>query len=658
MKKKTSALTSARGLSALLACMLVPVTGIAQTPSKSAPTPETRPPLSAYGKLPDIEDVALSPSGTRVALVKDIDNQRIIIDHDLATGDNKFASVSKSKIRTLFWGDDDHIILVASQTANLRDFVGGSSEWYTGQILNLRKGKYNAMYRGMEKFNPVVMGNINRIKVRDKYQVTASNVKIESAGFRSLYGFNLDNGRGFLIDEDPHHIQNWVIKPDGELLARAEHDRDTKVWNLRYRQGKSWKSIYSVKEAIDYPSLVGRGRDEQSVLVYKKTGDDGGYYYEVSPDGTFSEAFDFESYQLAPIFHPATRKLAGFAEYNPDGVRYTFYDKVLQKLQGPIDEALEGYKIKRIVSMADDPRKVILYGESAEDAGTYYFVDFITGDFSLVGSRRPHIPAEWIAEQKALTYKAADGLEIHAYLTLPPGRDAKDLPLIVLPHGGPQANDEWGFDWMGQALASRGYAVLQPNFRGSTGYGQSFIDAGHGEWGRKMQTDLSDGVRHLASEGFIDPQKVCIAGASYGGYAALAGVTLDKGVYRCAVSIAGVSNIKAMINWEISEQGGKKNASTILYWKRFLGDESRWNDISPDRFAADVTVPILLIHGKDDTVVPIEQSYRMRDALKKEGKPFEFVMLKEEDHWLSLEPTRLQTLETMVQFLETHNPPY
>ncbi|MEM9965613.1 MAG: S9 family peptidase [Asticcacaulis sp.] len=620
--------------------------------------PETRPPLSAYGKLPDIEDVALSPSGTRVALVKDINDQRIIIDHDIATGDNKFASVSKSKIRTLFWGDDDHIILVASQTANLRDFVGGSSEWYTGQILNLRKGKYNAMYRGMEKFNPVVMGNINRIKVRDKYQVTASNVKIESEGFRSLYGFNLDNGRGFLIDEDPHHIHSWVIKPDGELLARSEHDRDTKVWNLRYRQGKSWKSIYSVKEAIDYPSLVGRGRDEQSVLVYKKTGDDGGYYYEVSPDGTFSEAFDFESYQLAPIFHPATRKLAGFAEYNPDGVRYTFYDKVLQKLQGPIDEALEGYKIKRIVSMADDPRKVILYGESAEDAGTYYFVDFITGDFSLVGSRRPHIPAEWIAEQKALTYKAADGLEIHAYLTLPPGRDAKDLPLIVLPHGGPQANDEWGFDWMGQALASRGYAVLQPNFRGSTGYGQSFIDAGHGEWGRKMQTDLSDGVRHLASEGFIDPQKVCIAGASYGGYAALAGVTLDKGVYRCAVSIAGLSNIKAMINWEISEQGGKKNASTILYWKRFLGDEARWNDISPDRFAADVTVPILLIHGKDDTVVPIEQSYRMRDALKKEGKPFEFVMLKEEDHWLSLEPTRLQTLETMVQFLETHNPPY
>lgn len=620
--------------------------------------PETRPPLSAYGNLPDIEDVALSPSGTRVALVKDVDNQRIIIDHDLATGDNKFASVSKSKIRTLFWGDDDHIILVASQTANLREFVGGSSEWYTGQIINLRKGKTHGMFRGMEKFYPVVMGDFNRIKVKDKYQVTASNVKIEWDGFRSLYGFSLDTGRGFLLDEDPHHIHDWVIKPDGELLARAEHDRDTKVWNLRYRQGKSWKSIYSVKEAIDYPSLVGRGRDEQSVLVYKKTGDDGGYYYEVSPDGTFSEAFDFESYQLAPIFHPATRKLAGFAEYNPDGVRYTFYDKVLQKLQGPIDEAMEGYKIKRIVSMADDPRKVILYGESDDDAGTYYFVDFISGDFALVGSRRPHIPVEWIAEQRAITYKAADGLEIHAYLTLPPGRDAKDLPLIVLPHGGPQANDEWGFDWQAQALASRGYAVLQPNFRGSTGYGQSFIDAGHGEWGRKMQTDLSDGVRHLASEGLIDPQKVCIAGASYGGYAALAGVTLDKGVYRCAVSIAGVSNIKAMINWEISEQGGKKNASTILYWKRFLGDESRWNDISPDRFAADVTVPILLIHGKDDTVVPIEQSYRMRDALKKEGKPFEFVMLKEEDHWLSLEPTRLQTLETMVQFLETHNPPY
>ncbi|MFT4091930.1 MAG: S9 family peptidase [Asticcacaulis sp.] len=623
-----------------------------------AQTPETRPPLSAYGKLPDIEDVALSPSGTRVAMVKDIDNQRIIIDHDLATSENKFASVPKAKIRTLFWGDDENIVLIASQTANLRDFVGGDSEWSTGQIINLRKNKFYGMYRGMEKFYPVVMGNFNRIKVKDKYLVTASNVKIEWDGFRSLYGFNLETGRGTLIDEDPHDIVAWVIKPDGDLLARAEHDRDTNVWNLRYRQGKSWKSIYSVKTELDYPVLVGRGRDDQSLLVYKSTEEDDGNYYEVSPDGTFSEPFDFKGNRVKPIFHPATKKLAGFADYDPDGIKYYFYDAVFKKLQAPIDEAMEGYTIKQIVSMADDPRKLILYGESDDDAGTYYYVDFITGDFKLIGSRRPHIPPEWIAEQKAFTYKAADGLEIHAYLTLPPGREAKNLPLIVMPHGGPQAHDVWGFDWMAQALASRGYAVLQPNFRGSSGYGEDFIAAGHGEWGRKMQTDLSDGVRHLQSEGTIDSSKVCIAGASYGGYAALAGVTLDKSVYRCAVSIAGISNIKSMVNWEISEQGGKKNARVILYMKRLLGDESGWNDISPDRYAADVTAPILLIHGKDDTVVPIEQSNRMRDALKKEGKPFEYVLLKDEDHWLSLEPTRLQTLETMVQFLETHNPAY
>ena len=626
----------------------------AQSLAQSA---ETRPPLSVYGKLPDIEAVALSPSGTKVALVKDIQDERVIVDYELATGDNRLATISRGKIRTLFWGDNDHIILVASQTANLRDFVGDANEYATGQILNLRKGKVSGMYRSMEHFYPIVMGDFNRIRVKDKYQVTASNVKIESQGFRSLYAFVLESGRGWLVDEDPHHIENWVLRPDGELMARAEYDRDTRVWTLRYHQGKSWKSIYSLKAPIESPSLVGRGRDEQSVLVYKKTDGDDGKYYEVSPDGTFSEPLD-TSGSSAPIFHPATQKLAGFAHYTPDGVTYTFYDKVMQKLEAPIDQALEGYTIRRIVSMADDPRKVVLYGEGDEDAGTYYFVDFTNGDISVIGSRRPTIPAEWIAQQKRISYKAADGLEIEAYLTLPPGREAKDLPLIVLPHGGPQSNDDRGFDWMGQALASRGYAVLQPNFRGSTGYGQAFIEAGHGEWGRKMQTDLSDGVRYLAEDGTIDPKRVCIAGGSYGGYAALAGVTLDKAVYRCAVSIAGISNLKAMISSEINEQGGRRNASSILYWKRFMGDDARWNDISPDRFAEQITVPVLLIHGKDDTVVPIEQSYRMRDAMKKAGKPVEFVMLKGEDHWLSQEPTRLQTLETMVSFLERHNPPY
>jgi dipeptidyl aminopeptidase/acylaminoacyl peptidase len=223
------------------------------------------------------------------------------------------------------------------------------------------------------------------------------------------------------------------------------------------------------------------------------------------------------------------------------------------------------------------------------------------------------------------------------------------------------AQDMPGFDWWAQAMASRGYAVLQPQFRGSDGLGWKHATAGFGEWGRKMQTDLSDGVRYLAAQGTIDPKRVCIIGASYGGYAALAGPTLDRGVYRCAVSVAGVSDPESMLNWERHRESSSDNA-TMRFWTRFMGvksyDDPKLRDISPLRHAADADVPILLIHGSDDTVVPISQSEDMESALRDAGKPVKFVRLKSEDHWLSRAETREKMLQAAIAFLETNNPPH
>jgi dipeptidyl aminopeptidase/acylaminoacyl peptidase len=250
------------------------------------------------------------------------------------------------------------------------------------------------------------------------------------------------------------------------------------------------------------------------------------------------------------------------------------------------------------------------------------------------------------------TWLAADGLSIPAFLTLPAG-SGKDLPLIVLPHGGPAAADTLDFDWWSQALVAQGYAVLQPNFRGSL-LNAKFMQAGYGEWGRKMQTDLSDGVRYLARQGIIDPKRVCIVGASYGGYAALAGVTVESGVYRCAVSVAGLSDLPRFRRTNSAGLGRR-------YWDRFMGAADQ-NDpaliaISPIEHVAAVTVPVLLIHGRDDTVVPFEQSDVMLSALKRAGKSATLVTLKHEDHWLSRSETRLQMLQATVDFLKANNPP-
>jgi dipeptidyl aminopeptidase/acylaminoacyl peptidase len=258
-------------------------------------------------------------------------------------------------------------------------------------------------------------------------------------------------------------------------------------------------------------------------------------------------------------------------------------------------------------------------------------------------------------EVKRITYEAADGLKIPAYLTLPRGKPTKNLPLIMLPHGGPATRDRAEFDWWAQAMAAQGYLVMQPNYRGST-VTQEHLAAGFGEWGRKMQTDLSDGVRYLVKEGMADPARVCIVGGSYGGYAALAGVTLDPGVYRCAVSVAGISDLKRMLQ-AVNPYADLERR----YWNRFMGvsgpSDPLLQQLSPIKHVDAINVPVLLIHGRDDSVVRFEQSDVMFDAMKHAKKDVEMVALKNEDHWLSRSETRLQMLQASVAFLRAHNPP-
>ena len=295
--------------------------------------------------------------------------------------------------------------------------------------------------------------------------------------------------------------------------------------------------------------------------------------------------------------------------------------------------------------------------DSPSDGPAYALVNLATRDATWLGAEYNGVTLQDVAPQKPVRFKARDGLELTGYLTTPRGREPKALPLIVFPHGGPAARDTPGFDWWAQAMASRGYAVLQVNYRGSDGLGEPLLAAGYGQWGRKMQTDLSDGVRALAERGVIDPKRVCIVGASYGGYAALAGAAMDPGVYRCAASFGGLSDLGRFVSWSRAKAGPE----AFRYWTRFMGAESDraavLAEISPVAHVDKVTIPILLIHGKDDSVVPLEQSQIMADALRKAGKPVELVVEKGEDHWLSRGETRLAMLQATMAFLEKNNPP-
>ena len=259
----------------------------------------------------------------------------------------------------------------------------------------------------------------------------------------------------------------------------------------------------------------------------------------------------------------------------------------------------------------------------------------------------------------AISYPARDGLTITAILTWPPGLsdDQKvNLPLLVMPHGGPRTYDSLKFDWMAQYFANRGYLVLQPNFRGSSGFGTEFLNAGNGEWGGKMQDDVTDGAQALINSGKADPDRTCIVGWSYGGYSALAGGAFTPDMFKCVVAIAPVSDIPRMIS-DVKRKHGAYHW-VVDYWEELISDgkidKAKLKQISPSNHANAFTAPVLLIHGKHDATVPIDQSYIMQKALKRAGKSVELIKIKGEDHHLSESENRLAALKAMDAFITKH----
>jgi dipeptidyl aminopeptidase/acylaminoacyl peptidase len=461
-----------------------------------------------------------------------------------------------------------------------------------------------------------------------------------------------------MVEQGGRGFDDWVVDPKGRAIAQAAYDDKAGLWKLSVKDPSGrWRAVKTITAPIDTPDLAGMGRSEHSILVDLDDGKVGHAWREVSMEtGAWGDPVVAADAQSA-IHDPATGLLIGNAVLSGDTRTYDFFDPHDAAVWRSISKAYAGDEVS-LKSWSDDRTKIIVRVDSAEYGPAYALVDTTALKASWLGAEYEALKSEDISPVKPVRYKAADGLEISGYLTLPRGRDPRGLPLVVLAHGGPAARDTPGFDWWAQALASRGYAVLQANFRGSVGFGPEFYKAGFGEFGRKMQTDLSDGVRDLARQGLIDPKRVCIVGASYGGYAALAGAALDRGVYRCAMSYAGPSDLRSQI-YDSQEKQGRE---ALRYWARFIGardlDDPVLATISPAAHAADVDIPLLLIHGRDDTVVPIAQSRRMAAAMRRAGKPVELLELKGEDHWLSTGATRLAMLQATVDFLEKNNPPH
>jgi len=624
--------------------------------------------LEAYGKLEQVSDVSISPNGELISYRRiESDDRDFIVVYSLKEK-KMIAAVDVSEIdpRWQYFSNNDFLILVGSKHVKWRDYKHDFdvSTAFSFDIKNkevfqlIRLGENISGKRrvaeGQSGLGRVAGKSVNGKKLYMPAYVAESD--IDYAPNYSLLEINIDGkGKPRVATKGTDHTRDYFLDSEGNVLARENLNDRRNVHSVELKEGRKWRTLYSYEAEIPTHSFIGLNSDF-TALVYSRNDDDKSYLQLSLKDGSVTplEGFDAAKNTSGVMKnHHGVVVGVAYSGLIPD---YHFFDRALHKRVKDILGKFEGHSVY-LSDWTSDWKHIVVRVEGSLYAGDYFLFTEGQPPQSMVSSRLD-IASEDINPIGKVTYKARDGRAIPTILTLPKAKmgKLKNLPTIIMPHGGPAAQDVIGFDYMAQALASRGYLVVQPQFRGSTGFGQEHYKAGWGQWGKAMQDDLTDGVNFFVKKGYADPARVCIVGASYGGYAALAGAAFTPDLYQCAVSIAGVSHLPKMLKADKSRYG--KKSWVLDYWNRSIldGDYSKdiLKEVSPYYSADKVKIPVLLLHGTDDTVVEYSQSKLMYKAMKKSGGNVKLIKLKNDDHYLQDSATRIQALKSLVEFIETH----
>ncbi|WP_340315997.1 alpha/beta hydrolase family protein [Rhizorhabdus argentea] len=620
------------------------------------------PSIALYGNLPGFEMAAISPSGERVAIIGAAKEARRLVVSDKDNNILLDVPVGNPKIRGINWAGENKILLQISSTVPLVGFTTAKAELSTMLVIPINGGKPWSIFDGVSTVTGGIVGFYGVLERQGRWLGYFGGITLDRDGQREtylssthpeLYEVDLENGKARRIAprvEGDGMFRSWLLGSTGEVAATLDFSPKAGRWRIQNSDANVIAAGVSPRGDI---GLISLGRTP-GTIIYGQQNEETGVtqWFELPLTGGVPTEILAEEYISGTFTDARERRLIGYLREG-DAPLAHFYDPRHDKIMAATLKAFPGVNV-RLIDWNDAFDRLIVRTDGIGDPQTWWLVDIRSGKATILGVSYP-IAAADVGPMKMFRYKAADGLDISGVLTLPPGREPKNLPVVIFPHGGPASRDYPQFDWWAQAFAARGYAVFQPNFRGSTGYGTAFEEAGHGQWGRKMQTDISDGLEALGRQGIVDTARACIMGGSYGGYAALAGVTLQKGLYRCAVSVAGVSDVQRMYQSDVRISRG--NQTLIRSLKQEVGSGRDLQAISPIRFADRADAPILLIHGKDDTVVLYEQSIAMERALRQAGKPVELLTLPGEDHWLSNGTTRASMLEAATAFIERYNPP-
>ncbi len=631
----------------------------------AAPSALAKPPMEAFGDVPGIRLMEISPDGKKVAFLKRRDDGDVLFVYEFATKVSKgLVRISDIRARYLRFLGNDRVVIVASKDTRTAGFRG-RYEASAAFSFDLNTGKYVQLLKGTKDIFPAQSG-LGRILAVDPDGKTVY-MPAYMGGSGSQPSFDLlqvllDSGRGRVADggRGTYNTIDWLTDSTGRVVLREDFSEKNTEHTVRARPpGGDWKQIYRKVAPLPEISVVGLSGDAKSVFTMDEQDSEFVSLYRMSiEDGSVSgPEFQRDDAEVEGVISDDNRVVHG-VRYSGMYPRYEMFDKAIEEDINTVIKSLGGSSVY-LSSWSQDWSKLLFFASGGRNAERYLVYDRAAKSLSIIATARPEITPGDVGEVVTMEYKARDGLKIPGLITWPTGvaeADRKNLPMIVMPHGGPESYDSVGFDWMAQFLANEGYVVIQPNFRGSAGFGSVFTVAGYGEWGRKMQDDITDGVDAMVRTGWADPERVCIVGWSYGGYAALAGGASTPDKYKCVASIAGVSDLHEMLVNTRRLRGAKD--SSLVYWQLLIGDMDKDREkidaVSPSRHADLFKAPVLLIHGASDTTVPISQSEIMSNALKNAKKPVEFIRIEGDDHGLVDNDSRRLMLTKLSEFLKAH----
>jgi dipeptidyl aminopeptidase/acylaminoacyl peptidase len=468
-----------------------------------------------------------------------------------------------------------------------------------------------------------------------------------------VYLLNTASGELKMVAENPGNITGWITDHDGKIRAAITADGVNTSLLYRETEQDAFSTVIttSFKETLS-PMLF--TFDNKNLYCLSNLERDKTAVVEFDPKTAKEVKVIYENSEadVVGLDYSKLRKVLTVAYYETDKMQKHFLDTEIEQIEGKIKEQIPDYTFQ-ITRKSKDETKLLVVATSDRYFGGYYLYDVKAGEFKKLADFKPWLKEEDMAEMKPVTYQSRDGLTIHGYLTLPKGIKAENLPVVVNPHGGPWARDSWGFNPEVQFLANRGYAVLQMNFRGSTGYGKKFWESSFKQWGRTMQNDITDGVKWLIGQGIADSTRIAIYGGSYGGYATLAGITLTPELYACAVDYVGVANMFTFMKtippyWEPLRQ--------MFY--EMVGDPVKDSlmlaEVSPVFLVDRIRCPLFVAQGANDPRVNINESNQIVDSLRKMGLTVEYMVKDNEGHGFYNQENQFDFYRAMEQFLGTH----